>query len=225
MKSLFALAALAASASPASPAASPAAKPVDPRSGGLTVGMGEWAMASEAPAIRPGRVTFVVRNNGRLVHGFRIKGDNEDESGGDRFEARTISLRPGQTARITVTLAPGVYSIECFVEGHDDRGMETRFEVRADAPLVRPPAKKAAGNAVRIAGFAYAPRTITVNAGATVRWTNADAAPHTVTATSGSFTSKSLAKGGVYTRRFAKAGRYGYLCAIHPAMKGTVVVR
>lgn len=198
-------------------------RPVDPRAGGLTVGMGEWAMAPEAPAIRPGQVTFVVRNNGKFLHGFRIKGDNEDESGGDRFEARTRTLRPGETARITVTLPKGVYSIECHVEGHDDRGMEMRFEVRANAPLVQ--AKPAAANAVRIATFAFKPATVTVNTGTTVKWTSADAAPHTVTAADASFTSKTLNKGGTYSRRFTRAGRFAYLCALHPQMKGTVVVQ
>jgi plastocyanin len=196
--------------------------PVDPRAGGLAVGMGEWAMAPEAPAIRPGRVTFVVRNNGKLVHGFRIK-EGSERSGGDRFEARSISLRPGQTARVTVALAAGVYSIECFVEGHDDRGMQTRFEVRRNAPLVE--RKPATGSSARIAGFAFQPGTITVDTGTTVKWTNADAAPHTVSAANGSFTSKTLNKGAVYSRRFTRAGRFGYLCAIHPQMKGAVVVR
>jgi plastocyanin len=196
---------------------------VDPRAGGLEVGMGEWAMAPEAPAIRPGLVTFVVRNNGKLVHGFRIKGDEDGESGGDRFEARSLSLKPGQVTRVQVTLPAGVYSVECFVEGHDDRGMETRFEVRANAPLVKP--KPAAANAARIEGFAFRPGTITVNAGATVRWANRDPAPHTVTAANGTFTSKTLARGGVYARRFPKAGRYAYVCALHPGMKGAVVVR
>ena len=197
--------------------------PVDPRADGLAVGMGEWAMAPEAPAIRPGRVTFVVRNNGEFVHGFRIKEDS-DRSGGDRIAFRGRSLRPGQAERITVNLPAGVYSLECFVEGHDDRGMQMRFEVRANAPLVHPKAA-AARNRARIAGFAFEPQTVTVNTGATVEWTNDDAAPHTVSATNGSFTSKTLDKGGVYTRRFTKAGRFAYLCAIHPQMKGAVVVR
>ena len=201
-----------------------AASPVDPRAGGLAVGMGEWAMAPEAPAIRPGQVTFVVRNNGKFVHGFRIK-DESDRSGGERIEFRGRALRPGQTERITVNLPAGVYSLECFVEGHDDRGMQMRFEVRANAPLVQPKTATAAKNEARIAGFAFKPQTITVNTGATVKWTNDDAAPHTVSATNGSFTSKTLNRGGVYTRRFTKASRIAYLCAIHPQMKGTVVVR
>jgi plastocyanin len=197
---------------------------VDPRAGGLTVGLGEWSVAPEANAIRPGTVTFVVRNGGKVVHGLRIK-EESDRSGGDRFKERTIELRPGQTTRFTVTLAPGVYSIECFVEGHDDLGMERRFEVRADAPLVRAPRLGTPGAPrADIAGFAFKPGTIRVKVGATVRWTNRDEAPHTVTAASGGFTSKQLGKGGVYARRFGRAGTYAYLCALHPQMKGRVVV-
>jgi plastocyanin len=224
---LIAAAAVGAAVADARPAASaPAATPaamVDPRAGGLTVGLGEWSLAPEASAIRPGAVTFVVRNNGKVVHGLRIK-EESDRSGGDRFKERTIELRPGTTTRLTVNLAPGVYSIECFVEGHDDLGMERRFEVRADAPLVRAPATgSAAAQRADIAGFAFKPATIRVKVGATIRWTNRDDAPHTVTAASGEFTSKQLGKGGTYTRRFGRTGTFAYVCALHPQMKGRVV--
>ena len=197
---------------------------VDPRSGGLEIAMGEWTVVPEARAIRPGRVTFVVRNGGRFGHGFRIRSIG---SGRDRFEERTRVLRRGETARLTVDLAPGVYDIECFVEDghgdHEERGMHARLEVRADAPFVRP--KRAGANAARIRGFAFRPQTIRVKAGATVKWTNDDAAKHTVSATSGSFSSRELAKGQTYARRFPRAGTFRYLCALHPAMKGAVVVR
>src|SRR5918996_6540422 len=157
---LLAAAAISAAVADARPTASAAAAPaalVDPRAGGLTVGLGEWSVAPEANSIRPGTVTFVVKNSGKVVHGLRVK-EESDRSGGDRFKERTIELRPGQTTRFTVTLAPGVYSIECFVEGHDDLGMERRFEVRADAPLVRA-ASSSAGATPRadIAGFAFKP--------------------------------------------------------------------
>ena len=196
---------------------------VDPRSGGFTVGLGAWAVMPEAAAIRPGPVTFVVRNSGKVAHGLRIK-EESDRSGGDRFKERTITLRPGQTTRLTVVLPAGLYSLECFVEGHDDLGMERLFSVRADAPLVPAPAATGTAPRVDIAGFAYKPATIRVKVGTTVRWTNRDDAPHTVTAASGSFTSKQLGKGGVYSRRFTGAGTHAYLCALHPNMKGRVVV-
>ena len=37
---------------------------VDPRAGGLEIALGEWALTPEALVIRPGRVTFVIRNRG-----------------------------------------------------------------------------------------------------------------------------------------------------------------
>ena len=53
-------------------------------------------------------------------------------------------------------------------------------------------------------------------------WRNADAAPHTVTGTG--FGSNVLDKNGAYSRRFARAGSYAYICALHPFMEGTVQV-
>jgi plastocyanin len=124
-----------------------------------------------------------------------------------------------------VTLPEGLYSLECFVEDHDDLGMERRFEVRADAPLVRAPATgTAAAPRATISGFAFKPASLTVRVGTTVRWTNRDAAPHTVSATSGAFGSKQLGLGGTYARRFDRPGTFAYLCALHPQMKGRVVV-
>jgi plastocyanin len=197
---------------------------VDPRAGGVTIALGEWSVVPEAPAIRPGRVTFVVTNRGKVVHGFRIKEERDGGKGGDRVEARGILLRPGQTGRLTVTLPAGTYSIECFVEGHDDLGMERVFRVSA-APLVAPKPRAQGGTAVRIESFAFGPGTLRTQVGTTVKWTNRDPAPHTVTSTSGApLSSPQLGKGRTFTHRFDRTGTFAYLCAIHPAMKGRVVV-
>ena len=32
-------------------------------------------------------------------------------------------------------------------------------------------------------------------------------------------------RGGVYSRRFTTKGTFAYICALHPQMKATVVVR
>ena len=86
------------------------------------------------------------------------------------------------------------------------------------------PTPAAGSEQVTIAGFAFAPASITVKVGTTVTWTNEDAAPHTVTAVDGSFKSGSLAKGATFSQTFAKAGTYQYGCDFHSAMKGTVTV-
>lgn len=80
-------------------------------------------------------------------------------------------------------------------------------------------------NTVLISGFAFHPTPITVAAGTTVTFTNNDAATHTATADDGSFNSGDLATGASFTHTFGKAGTYTYRCAIHPSMKGSVVVQ
>src|SRR5918992_496235 len=110
---LVAAAAIGAAAADARPSASAAAAPapaagaglVDPRAGGLAVGLGEWSVAPEANAIRPGTVTFVVKNSGKVVHGLRVK-EESDRSGGDRFKERTLELRPGQRQGPTSPASP-----------------------------------------------------------------------------------------------------------------------
>ncbi len=83
----------------------------------------------------------------------------------------------------------------------------------------------AGGDAVTIAGFAFAPASLTVKVGATVTWTNKDTATHTVVWADGSPGSGSLTNGGApYSRTFDTAGTFAYVCGIHAAMKGTVVV-
>jgi plastocyanin len=207
-------------------APAPAAGGVDPRAGGFEVALGEWAISLEAQAIRPGPVTFVVRNRGKFRHGLELELRRIDDRGDDDPDAdddgKSIKLFPGGSTRMTLTLAPGVYELECFVSHHDELGMRGVLQVRADAPLLKPPAAKSS-TTVAISGFAFKPATLRTTVGKTVTWRNADAAPHT--ATGQAFSSPQLGKGGTYKRRFTRAGTYAYLCALHPEMRGRIVVR
>ncbi len=80
------------------------------------------------------------------------------------------------------------------------------------------------GAGVTIAGFAFQPAYIVVPAGSTVSWYNADAAPHTATSDFGAFDTGTLGSGGGASITFWTPGVYGYHCAIHPGMVGTVQV-
>ena len=82
----------------------------------------------------------------------------------------------------------------------------------------------AADSSVTIAGFAFAPATVTIQVGDSVTWTNEDSAPHTATAGDGSFDTGQLANGDSDTVTFDTAGTFDYVCSIHPQMTGSVVV-
>jgi plastocyanin len=57
-----------------------------------------------------------------------------------------------------------------------------------------------------------------------VTWTNDDDDEHTVTATDASFDSGVMGAGATHRQRFPTAGTFAFLCAIHPEMRGEVVV-
>jgi plastocyanin len=84
---------------------------------------------------------------------------------------------------------------------------------------------QAARTAIAIEGFAFKPGEMNVSPGAEVTWTNKDGASHTVTASDKSFDSGALGNGKTFKQKFAKAGTFDYACAIHPSMKGKVVVK
>lgn len=199
---------------------------VDPRDDGFQVGFGEFAVTLEARAIRPGPVTFVVHNGGKLVHGFEMEIESGDSSGsgsGDEgFKIERPTFDPGETIRVRMNLAPGVYKVECFVANHDDLGMEALLEVSPNAPLVRQAPVGGGGDAVAIAGFAFEPATLEVAAGTEVTWTNQDPAQHTVTADDGSFDSGPIDQGATFSTTVN--GPVTYVCAIHPTMTGEIRV-
>lgn len=81
-----------------------------------------------------------------------------------------------------------------------------------------------AGTSVRMAGSRFEPATIAIAPGETVRWFNDDTAPHTVTASDGTWDSGNLSPGASFERRFATPGTYSYVCRYHPWMTGEVQV-
>lgn len=78
---------------------------------------------------------------------------------------------------------------------------------------------------VNIKNFAFSPNNVTIKTGQTVRWTNQDSAPHTVTSDDGKFDSGQLANGKSFTFAFTVPGTYTYHCGNHPNMKGTITVQ
>ncbi len=78
---------------------------------------------------------------------------------------------------------------------------------------------------VAIAEFLFGPERVTVKAGQTITWTNVDDSPHQVTV-QGATTLRTpiVLKGQSTSLTFNDVGSYGYICGLHPGMKGTIEV-
>src|SRR2546430_2607187 len=88
----------------------------------------------------------------------------------------------------------------------------------APAPAATPPTN-------RVKEIKYGPPMLTVPVGTTATWVNHDEEPHTVTSGTGAFNSAGLVHEDTFVQTFTKPGTYQYFCAIHPYMKGTLVVK
>lgn len=152
-----------------------------------------------------------------------VNRDGDDHTAtGSAFDTGIIPEGGGVA---TVVLdAPGTYPFACRI--HPE--MVGTIGVRGPDGVVPPPAPAtpapAGATAIRIAGFAFDPPTLTVPPGTTVAWSNEDSAPHTATALDGAFDSGILDPGGTFSHAFAEAGTFPYRCNVHPSMQGEIVV-
>ncbi len=71
----------------------------------------------------------------------------------------------------------------------------------------------------------YSVNVLTITAGTTVTWNNADGMMHTVTAADGSFDSGFLEQGDTWSYTFDTPGEYEYFCGPHPWMRAKVIVQ
>lgn len=70
----------------------------------------------------------------------------------------------------------------------------------------------------------FEPAELVVKRGSRVVWVNKDLFPHTATAIDEAFDSASIAAGASWTYKASQSGTYAYVCALHPTMKGKLVV-
>jgi len=72
---------------------------------------------------KAGKTTFVIKNAGKRVHNFQIKGEGISEK-------LAVNPKPQQTETLQVDLKPGTYAITCPVDFHTAKGMKTTLTVR-----------------------------------------------------------------------------------------------
>lgn len=129
----------------------------------------------------------------------------------ETLRGRVMSLVAGPV------LLGGLVIATCVIAGPAPRAAE-----RTTAAATR---SAALTKQVRIKDFAFEPATLEVPVGSTVTWTNADEDTHTVTSSSGAFSSPGLDGGETFSRTFAATGAYSYFCALHPHMTARIIVK
>lgn len=83
---------------------------------------------------------------------------------------------------------------------------------------------KSGATDVNIAGFQFGPVAMKVAAGQVVTWLNGDDSPHQIEVTGKPLKTGVLLKGQSAALKFDEAGTFGYICSLHPGMKGTIEV-
>ena len=127
---------------------------------------------------------------------------------------------------------PGSFPYACQLHPQMQGTVIAEGEAVASASPVSPTAGQtgpaaeqavpSADAAVSIVDFSFEPAILDVAAGTAVVWTNDGQAPHTVT---GDFADSGvLEPGQTFSHTFAESGEFGYACAIHPNMTGTIRV-
>jgi plastocyanin len=86
--------------------------------------------------------------------------------------------------------------------------------VHADAP-----------REVSIEALRFTPQTMEARVGEVIVWRNHDPFPHTVNADSKEFASGEIAAEGAWRMQLSRKGVYPYRCALHPTMRGTLIVK
>jgi|GEM_PF-574704 len=81
----------------------------------------------------------------------------------------------------------------------------------------------AAPKLVTLQSLSFRPANLMIRKGETVRWMNKESAPHTII--SDPFKSETLNMNESFSFTFNEVGTFAYSCGIHPAMKGTIIVK
>jgi plastocyanin len=152
---------------------------------------------------------------------------------GRQGRRRSPSLR-GNRVLLTAGLAAAATAVACLALLQGAAGAAPATSVAAPvadsqaAQAAHPAAAQStsADYTIDIKSYAFSKPKLTVKVGDTVKWTNEDSVPHTVTTTSGpaKFDSGNLSKGQSFSYTFTKPGTYQYYCAVHPDMTAEITV-
>ncbi|HEY7017340.1 MAG TPA: cupredoxin domain-containing protein [Gaiellaceae bacterium] len=98
----------------------------------------------------------------------------------------------------------------------------------AAVALTVPAASQTAATATKtitIKATAFSPTSRTITTGDAIKWTNGDTKNHQVVANNGSFASGTIGPNKSYTHTFNTAGTFNFHDALHPTLKGKIIVK
>jgi hypothetical protein len=86
------------------------------------VDLTEWRVRSSYRTLAAGPIEFNVTDLGEDDHNLSVRGGGTEYGG--------IDLHPDEVDTLTLTLAPGTYTLYCNLPTHEDLGMSTVITVR-----------------------------------------------------------------------------------------------
>jgi Copper binding proteins, plastocyanin/azurin family len=104
----------------ATPSPIPTPTPTYPKRTG--VDLVEWDVRSSYQTLAAGKVTFNVTDLGEDAHNLSVRGGGKEYGG--------IDLESGTSDTLTLTLAPGSYTLYCNIPTHEALGMSAIITVR-----------------------------------------------------------------------------------------------
>jgi uncharacterized cupredoxin-like copper-binding protein len=90
-----------------------------PQAQKVAVSETEFKITLPSTSFKAGKITFDVKNTGKIPHDLAIKGTSD----------KTKLIQAGGSATLSVTLKPGKYELYCSVPGHEAAGMKQNITV------------------------------------------------------------------------------------------------
>jgi uncharacterized cupredoxin-like copper-binding protein len=193
----------------------PATPPAASQAQTVPVSESEFKIVLPRIALKAGKITFDVKNVGKIPHDLAVKGTS--------FKSSLI--QPGGSTKLTATLKPGSYELYCTVPGHEAAGMKVNITVTSaatstgpttTAPAAPPPASQAQTVPVSESEFKIVLPKIALKAGKiTFDVKNVGKIPHDLAVKGTSFKSSLIQPGGS-TKLTAtlKPGSYELYCTV-----------
>jgi plastocyanin len=203
----------------------PTATPPPPPAPG-SAQMLDFDFAPKTLTVKAG-TTITWANLGKAPHTVTANDDAFDSGLKLTGETFTITFKTPGTFGYYCTLHPQMTGTVVVTNAAGEAPPPSEGSGGGGRPAARVPSNPPpppGANDIRMLDNDFAPGTLTVRAGTTVRWVNAGQVPHTATASGGVFDSGFVNAGGTFSTRISTPGTYSYTCIIHPGMAGRLIV-